>query len=97
LSGGRSAAPNPQTICVIEELTNISQRTGSPAAITAEFAGIAFSFHDTLALVLAGDIYVVLADTTASVRIGALGAAAALAFLVGLWHAFPVVSRLRRH
>jgi hypothetical protein len=49
-----------------------------------------------LALGLAGDVYVVLTEITTSVRISASIAGAALVFLVGLWHVFPVVVRLRR-
>jgi Family of unknown function (DUF6328) len=49
-----------------------------------------------LALGLAGDLYVVLTEITGSAITGALLAGAALMLLVGLWHLFPVVSRLRR-
>jgi Family of unknown function (DUF6328) len=49
-----------------------------------------------LALGLAGDIYVVFAEITASKLIALLVAGAALVFLVGLWHVFPVITRLRR-
>jgi len=49
-----------------------------------------------LAFGLAGDTYVVLTEITTSARIGAAIAGGALALLVGLWHVFPVVVRLRR-
>jgi hypothetical protein len=49
-----------------------------------------------LALGLAGDIYVVFTKITASSVIALFIAAMALVFLVGFWHAFPVVTRLRR-
>jgi len=49
-----------------------------------------------LALGLAGDIYVVLAEITGSVPVAVFVAGVALALLVGLWHAFPLASRLRR-
>jgi hypothetical protein len=49
-----------------------------------------------LALGIAGDTYVVMTEITASAIAGALLAGAALVLLVGLWHFFPVVSRLRR-
>ena len=49
-----------------------------------------------LAFGLAGDVYVVLTEITTSARIGASIAGVALVFLVGLWHLFPVVVRLRR-
>jgi hypothetical protein len=49
-----------------------------------------------LAFGLAGDVCVVLTEITASARIGASIAGVALVFLVGLWHVFPVVVRLRR-
>jgi Family of unknown function (DUF6328) len=49
-----------------------------------------------LALGLAGDIYVVITEITTSAIVGALLASAVLMLLVGLWHLFPVVSRLRR-
>jgi hypothetical protein len=49
-----------------------------------------------LALGLAGDVYVVLTEITTSAMIGASIAGVALVFLVGLWHLFPVVVRLRR-
>jgi hypothetical protein len=49
-----------------------------------------------LALGLAGDIYVVFAVITASRLIALFTAGIALAFLVGFWHAFPVITRLRR-
>jgi hypothetical protein len=49
-----------------------------------------------LALGIAGDIYVVLAKITASATIAALIAGAALLLLVGLWHIFPAIARLRR-
>ena len=49
-----------------------------------------------LALGLAGDTYDVLTEITASAVAGALIAGAALLLLVGLWHAFPAVVRLRR-
>lgn len=49
-----------------------------------------------LALGLAGDTYVVMTEITASAIVGALLAGAALMLLVGLWHLFPAVSRLRR-
>ena len=48
-----------------------------------------------LAFRLAGDVYVVLTEITTSARIGASIAGVALVFLVGLWHVFPVVVRLR--
>jgi hypothetical protein len=48
-----------------------------------------------LAFGLAGDIYVVFTEITASATIGAFVAVVALIFLVGLWHAFPLVSRWR--
>ena len=48
-----------------------------------------------LAFGLAGDVYVVLTEITTSARIGASIAGVALVFLVGLWHVFPVVVRLR--
>jgi hypothetical protein len=48
-----------------------------------------------LAFGLAGDVYVVLTEITASARVGASIAGVALVFLVGLWHVFPVVVRLR--
>jgi hypothetical protein len=44
-----------------------------------------------LAFGLAGDVYGVLTE-----RIGASIADVTLVFLVGLWHVFPVVVRLRR-
>ena len=47
------------------------------------------------ALGLAGDIYVVMTEITASAITGALLAGAALMLLVGLWHIFPAVTRLR--
>ena len=49
-----------------------------------------------LALGLAGDVYVVLTEITSSGRIGAIIAGLTLVFLVGLWHVFPAVIRLRR-
>jgi hypothetical protein len=49
-----------------------------------------------LALGLAGDIYVVFAAITASSLIALLVAGITLVFLVGFWHAFPVITRLRR-
>ena len=49
-----------------------------------------------LALGIAGDLYVVLAEITASAMVAAVIAGAALLLLVGLWHAFPAVVRLRR-
>ena len=49
-----------------------------------------------LALGLAGDIYVVFAKITASSVTALYVAAIALVFLVGFWHAFPVITRLRR-
>lgn len=49
-----------------------------------------------LALGLAGDIYVVLAEITASPTISALIAGAILLLLVGLWHVSPAIARLRR-
>jgi hypothetical protein len=49
-----------------------------------------------LALGLAGDIYVVFTKITASNVIALLLATAALLLLVGFWHAFPVITRLRR-
>jgi hypothetical protein len=49
-----------------------------------------------LALGLAGDVYVVLTEITASATIGAVIAGFSLVFLVSLWHALPLVSRLRR-
>jgi len=49
-----------------------------------------------LAFGLAGDVYVVLTEITASARIGGLAASVALVLLVGLWHALPTVSRLQR-
>ena len=49
-----------------------------------------------LALGMAGDTYVVMTEITASAITGALLACAALILLVGLWHLFPVISRLRR-
>jgi hypothetical protein len=49
-----------------------------------------------LAFGLAGDVYVVLTEITTSAKIGASIAGVALVFLVGLWHVFPVVVRLRR-
>jgi len=49
-----------------------------------------------LAFGLAGDVYVVLTEITTSARIGASIAGGVLVFLVGLWHVFPVVVRLRR-
>jgi Family of unknown function (DUF6328) len=49
-----------------------------------------------LALGLAGDIYVVFTKITASSVIALFVAATALLFLVGFWHAFPVITRLRR-
>jgi hypothetical protein len=48
------------------------------------------------ALGLAGDVYVVFAEITASRVITAFVAGTALVFLVGLWHAFPILNRLRR-
>jgi hypothetical protein len=50
-----------------------------------------------LALGLAGDVYVVLAKITGSSEVGGLIAAITLLFLVGLWHAFPLFRRRRRH
>lgn len=47
----------------------------------------------TIPLAFAGDVYVVL---TTSTGIGVSIAGAALVFLVGLWHDFPAVVRLRR-
>jgi hypothetical protein len=44
---------------------------------------------------LARDVYVVLTEITTSARAGASIAAVALVFLIGLWHVFPVVARLR--
>ena len=49
-----------------------------------------------LAFGLAGDVYVVLTEITTSAKIGASIGGVALVFLVGLWHVFPVVVRLRR-
>jgi hypothetical protein len=49
-----------------------------------------------LAFGLAGDVYVVLTEITASAKIGALIAGIALVFLVGLWQMFPAVIKLRR-
>jgi len=49
-----------------------------------------------LACGLAGDVYVVLTEITTSARIGVAIAGGALVLLVGLWHVFPVVARLRR-
>jgi Family of unknown function (DUF6328) len=49
-----------------------------------------------LAFGLAGDVYVVLREITASARLGAILAGLALVFLVGLWHVLPAVIRLRR-
>jgi hypothetical protein len=49
-----------------------------------------------LAFGLAGDVYVVLTEITASARIRASIAGGALVLLVGLWQVFPVVVRLRR-
>jgi Family of unknown function (DUF6328) len=49
-----------------------------------------------LALGLAGDIYVVFTKITASSVIALCVAAIALVLLVGFWHAFPVITRLRR-
>jgi hypothetical protein len=49
-----------------------------------------------LALGLAGDIYVVLAEITASVMIAALTASAVLVLLVSLWRVVPAIARLRR-
>jgi hypothetical protein len=49
-----------------------------------------------LAFGLSGDIYVVLAEITASVMIGMLIASFTLVFLIGLWHLLPVVIRARR-
>jgi hypothetical protein len=49
-----------------------------------------------LALGLAGDIYVVLTEITASAMTGILIASFTLVFLVGLWHVLPAVIRLRR-
>jgi uncharacterized protein involved in response to NO len=49
-----------------------------------------------LALGLAGDVYVVLAKTADSPKVGIIAAAAILAFLIGLWHVFPILARHRR-
>ena len=49
-----------------------------------------------LAFGFAGDVYVLLTEITTSARIGASIAGVALVFLVGPWHVFPVVVRLRR-
>jgi Family of unknown function (DUF6328) len=49
-----------------------------------------------LAFGLAGDVYVVLAQISASAFIGALIAGTALILLVGLWHALPLISRRQR-
>jgi hypothetical protein len=49
-----------------------------------------------MAFGLAGDVYVVFTEITASAMIGALAAGIALVLLVGLWHAFPFVRRLRQ-
>ena len=49
-----------------------------------------------LALGLAGNLYVVLTEITASERIGGVIAGLALMFLIGLWHILPAVIRLRR-
>jgi hypothetical protein len=49
-----------------------------------------------LALRLAGDTYVVLAEITASAAIAAVIAGAALLLLVALWQAFPALVRLGR-
>ena len=49
-----------------------------------------------LAFGLAGDVYVILREITASARLGAVIAGLALVFLVGLWHVLPAVIRLRR-
>jgi hypothetical protein len=45
---------------------------------------------------LSGDIYVVLAEITASATIGMFIATVTLAFLVGLWHLLPAVIRAQR-
>jgi hypothetical protein len=49
-----------------------------------------------LAFGLAGDVYVVFAEITASWITANVVAGITLIFLLGLWHAFPVVTRLRR-
>jgi hypothetical protein len=49
-----------------------------------------------LALGLAGDVYVVFAVIAAPGMIAVFVAGIALVFLVDLWHAFPLVRRLRR-
>jgi hypothetical protein len=49
-----------------------------------------------LAFGLTGNIYIVLTKITASAGIGALIAGATFLLLIGLWHALPVVIRLRR-
>lgn len=48
-----------------------------------------------LAVGLAGDVYVVFVEITASPIIGILVACIALVLIVGLWHALPLVSRLQ--
>jgi hypothetical protein len=49
-----------------------------------------------LALGLAGDVYVVLAKIADSPAVGAIAGVFSLMLLVGLWHVFPLVRRLRR-
>ena len=49
-----------------------------------------------LAIGLAGDVYVVFTVITASSMISGLVAGITLVFLVGLWHALPLISRRRR-
>jgi len=49
-----------------------------------------------LAVGLAGDIYVVFAVITGSRMIAGVVAGITLVFLVGLWHALPLISRRRR-
>jgi hypothetical protein len=44
-----------------------------------------------LALGLAGDIYVVITKIAGSSTTGGAAAAAGLAFLIGLWHAYPLL------
>jgi hypothetical protein len=49
-----------------------------------------------LAFGLSGDIYVVLAEITASAMIGMFMASVTFVFLIGLWHLLPAVIRARR-
>jgi hypothetical protein len=49
-----------------------------------------------LALGLAGDAYVVMTKITASQAIAIAAAVAVFILLIGLWHAYPVVTAARR-